>query len=103
MGISTLKRSPALPNVPTLDEEGLTGFEMRGWMGLFFPKGTPQDLVQKLADESRKAVLSDDLRARFAEMELEPVGSTPEEFEKLYRSDRVKFEKVVKDANIQVR
>ena len=103
IGISTLKRSPALPNVPTLHEGGLKDFEMRGWMGLFFPKGTPDDLVRKLADETRKAVNSDELKSRFADMELDPVGSTPEEFEKLYRADRVKFEKVVKDAKIEPR
>lgn len=103
LGISTLKRSPALPDLPTLDEEGLKGFEMRGWMGLFLPKGAPQDIVEKLAAETKKAVNSDELKQRFAEMELEPVGSSPEEFEKLYRADRIKFEKVVKDAKIQVR
>jgi tripartite-type tricarboxylate transporter receptor subunit TctC len=103
IGISTLQRSPKLPDVPTLSEGGLKDFEMRGWMGLFFPKGTPQDLVNKLAAETKKAVDSPDMRQRFSEMELEPVGSTPEEFEKLYRADRVKFEKVVKDAKIQPR
>lgn len=103
IGISTLKRSPALPDIPTLDEGGLKGFEMRGWMGLFFPKGTPDDLVAKLAAETKKAVESPDMKARFSEMELEPIGSTPAEFEKIYREDRVKFEKVVKDAKIQPR
>ncbi len=103
LGITTLKRSPTLPNVPTLDEAGLKGFENRGWMGLFLPKGTPQDIVDKLAREMKKGVESADMKERFAENELEPIGSTPEEFEKVYRADRVKFEKIVKDAKIQVR
>ncbi len=103
LGITTLTRSTTMPDVPTLDEGGLKGFENRGWMGLFLPKGTPQDIVEKLARETRIAVQSAELRERFAGLELEPVGSTPEEFEKIYRADRIKFEKIVKDAKIQVR
>ena len=103
IGITTLDRSPTLPNVPTIAEQGLPGFVNRGWMALFFPKGTPDDIVRKLYLETKKAVESDDMKKRFAEMELDPVGSSPEEFEKLYRADRIKFEKIVKDAKIQPR
>lgn len=100
IGISTPVRSPGMPNVPTIAEQGLPGFDSRGWMGFFVPKGTPKDVVEKLAAESRKAVQSDDIKARFATMELSPLGSTPEEFEKVYRADRALFQKIIKDANI---
>jgi len=100
IGISTPERSPGMPNVPTIAEQGMPGFDSRGWMGFFLPKGTPREIVVKLADESRKAVQADDIKARFAQMELSSTGSTPEEFEKVYRADRALFEKIIKDANI---
>lgn len=100
LGISTTKRSPALPNVPTIAEQGMPGFEMRGWMGLFLPKGTPDAIVQKLYRETKKAVDTPEMQKRFATVELEPVASSPAEFEKLYRADREKFAKVIKEANI---
>lgn len=100
LGITTLKRSPALPNVPTIAEQGMPGFENRGWMGLFLPKGTPDAIVQKLYLETKKAVETEATRKRFATFELEPVASTPAEFEKLYRADREKFARIIKEANI---
>lgn len=103
LGITTLQRSPALPNVPTIAEQGFPGFENRGWMGLFLPKGTPQAIVNKLAAEAKRVVEAPDIRQRFADMELDPIGSTPDEFEKVYRADRVKFEKIVKEAKIPQR
>ncbi len=100
LGISTLKRSPALPNVPTIAEQGMPGFENRGWMGLFLPKGTPDAIVQKLYLETKKAVENEATKKRFATFELDPVASTPAEFEKLYRADREKFARIIKEANI---
>ncbi len=100
LGISTLKRSPALPNVLTIAEQGMPGFENRGWMGLFLPKGTPDAIVQKLYLETKKAVENEATKKRFATFELDPVASTPAEFEKLYRADREKFARIIKEANI---
>lgn len=100
LGITTAKRSPTLPNVPTIAEQGMPGFENRGWMGLFLPKGTPDAIVQKLYLETKKAIETDAINKKFAVFELEPVASTPAAFEKLYRADREKFARIIKEANI---
>ncbi|MGE3246127.1 MAG: Bug family tripartite tricarboxylate transporter substrate binding protein [Beijerinckiaceae bacterium] len=100
IGITTLQRSQSMPKVPTLAEQGLAGFENRGWMGLFLPKGTPDAIVQKLYAETKKAIETDAMKKRFATFELEPVASSPAEFEKLYRADREKFARIIRDAKI---
>ena len=100
LGVSTLQRVPSMPDVPTLAEQGVTGFDLQGWMGLFAPRGTPSDIVDHVVAEGRRALESADMKARLAALDLVPVGSSPEDFEKVWHADRERFARVVRDANI---
>ena len=100
LGISTTARSARLPDLPTIAEQGLAGFEMRGWMGLFLPKGTAREIVDRYWRETKATLAMPDMQARLATLEVEPVGSTPEEFEQLFRADLERFARVIKEAGI---
>ncbi len=100
LGVSTLQRVPTMPEVPTLAEQGVKDFDLQGWMGLFAPRGTPGEIVDRVVAEGRRALESADMKSRLAALDLVPVGSSPEDFEKVWRADRERFARVVKDANI---
>jgi tripartite-type tricarboxylate transporter receptor subunit TctC len=100
IGVSTARRAGPLPDVPTIAEQGLPGFEVQGWMGLFVPAKTPRAIVEKLWLESRAALAAPDVVSMMSNLALDPVGSSPEEFDKRYFADRALFQRVVKDANI---
>ena len=100
IGISTPQRSTLLPDLPTIAEQGLAGFEMRGWMGLFVPKGTSADIVDRLWRETQAILATADMKTRLAKLEVEPVGSSPEAFDQLYRADRERFARIIKEAGI---
>jgi tripartite-type tricarboxylate transporter receptor subunit TctC len=100
LAVTTIKRAGALPMVPTLDEQGLTGFDVPGWMGLFVPAKTPRPIVERLWLESQKSLAAPDVIPVLKNLGLDPVGSSPDEFDKRYFADREKFQKVIKDANI---
>ncbi len=90
-----------LPQVPTIDEAGLKGFELGSWYGLFAPAGTPADIVRQLQREIVKAVSAEDVRSQFAAMGADPVGGTPEEFAAVVQRDLAKWAKVARDVNLQ--
>ncbi len=100
LGVTTARRVAALPDVPTIAEGGLPGFELAGWMGLFLPAGTPRAVVERLWRESKTAIESTSLAPMLANLALTPVASSPEEFDKVYFADREKFQRIVKDARI---
>jgi tripartite-type tricarboxylate transporter receptor subunit TctC len=100
IGITTAKRSPTLPNVPTIAEQGLPDFIVAGWMGLFLPTGTPNDIVERYWLETRSAIETPDMQERLATMELQPVGSAPKDFDAVYFADRERFARIIKEANI---
>jgi len=100
LGIAGAKRSPALPDVPTIAESGLPGFESTSWQGWFVPAHTPHEIVLLIQREAAKALHSPDVRARMEATANEVVASTPEEFAARFKADLEKFAKVVKDANI---
>ena len=100
IAVSGLKRSPALPDVPTVAEEAIPGFEAAGWQGWFVPAKTPRDVVAYLQRETAKVIADPDMQARLKAMGNEPVGSTTEAFDARFKSDLAKFAKVVKEANI---
>lgn len=76
LGVTSTERSPALPDVPTIAEPGVPGYRFLGWLSLFMPKGTPDDIVAKLNAGFNKALASPALRTRLSEMSIEPVGGT---------------------------
>ena len=100
IAVTTAKRAGSLPNVPPIAEQGVPGFDVPGWMGLFAPAGTPRPIIERLWRESQKALAAPDVGPVLENLALEPVGSSPEEFDKRYFSDRAKFQQVVRDANI---
>jgi tripartite-type tricarboxylate transporter receptor subunit TctC len=95
------KRSPELPDLPTVDEAGVKGFEMSGWYGLYAPRGTPRAIVEQLSVVMRKVVQMPDTRERFAALNLEPVGSTPEEFGAFLKKDIEKYREIARNAGIE--
>lgn len=99
IAVTSLKRSSALPELPTMNESGLKGFELLGWIGLLGPAGTPRDIVDRLNGEINK-MLAGDIRQRLTELGLDAVGGTPEQFAVFIRQDIAKYAKIVKAAAI---
>jgi tripartite-type tricarboxylate transporter receptor subunit TctC len=99
---STQKRAPSLPDVPTYEEAGFKGLVNEQWQGVFLPTGTPRHIVARLYVETVKALSAPELRERFAELALEPVGNTPEEFSKVVRSDYECYGRLVRELKITV-
>jgi len=99
IAVTSLKRSSALPELPTMNESGLQGFELLGWIGLLGPAGTPREIVDRLNGEVNK-MLAGDIRQRLTELGLDAVGGTPEQFAAFIRQDIAKYAKIVKVAGI---
>ena len=100
LGITGAKRSPAVPNVPTVAEQGVPGFASSGWQGWFMPTNTPVAIVERIQQEIVKAIALPDMRARLDAMAYEPIGSTPKQFDAYFKSEIAKFTKVIADAKI---
>jgi len=96
------KRSPALPDVPTLAESGVAGFEAEFIMGVVAPAGTPKDIVELLHRQIIRILKLPDVLERLATLGYDPVGSTPDEFAAKIRLDSDKWSKVVREANIKI-
>jgi len=101
LGVSTAKRSSALPNVPTIAESGLPGFDYNLWVGLWAPAGTPQDIVDKINADVAKVLAMPDVRERLAALGAEPMVMTPAEFRKFMRDEIDDAAKVVRAAGIK--
>ena len=103
LAISANKRDPAMPDVPTIGEEGVPGFEVIGWYGLFAPANTPAPVIRKLHAEAVRILAQPDLKAIYVNGGLEAVvSSSPAEFAAFIRSERDKWAKVIKAANIRI-
>ncbi len=102
LGVTSAKRSAAAPEIPTIAEQGLPGFEAVSWFALFAPAGTPKTIVDKLQAEVKKIIGSPEVGNRLAEIGLEVVGSTPEELAAYQRTEITKWAKVVKDSGAKV-
>ena len=100
LGVTSLQRSPLLPQVPTIAEQGYPGYEVIAWYGWLAPAGTPRQIIATLNAETAKAVRMPDVRERLVNDGAFPIGSTPDEFARFIRSEMVKWEKVVKQAKI---
>jgi tripartite-type tricarboxylate transporter receptor subunit TctC len=102
LGVSTAKRSAQTPDVPTIAESGIPGYEFIAEIGFYAPAGTPKDIVAKLAGEMQKAVKQPDVVQRFRQLGIDPVGSTPEAYNSANRSSYEKYAKVVKAAGVKI-
>lgn len=102
LAVTTIKRSAALPDVPTLDESGLKGFDQGTWFGVLAPVATPKDIVVRLNTEIVKIVNSPDFRKRMDEIGAVPIGNTQAQMASQIKTDTERFAKLVKDAKITV-
>jgi tripartite-type tricarboxylate transporter receptor subunit TctC len=100
LAVTGQKRSPAIPEVPTLLEAGVKGLEADSWYGLFAPAGTPRDIVLRLQRDMVEVLKSPDVVERLRSGGNEPVGGTPEQLDAIYRADIARFAKVIADAKI---
>jgi tripartite-type tricarboxylate transporter receptor subunit TctC len=100
LAVTTAQRSKAMPDLPTVAEQGVPGFDTGSWQGFFAPANTPRDIVQRLYQEAKKALDAPDVRERLRALVAEPVASTPEDFAQKFKDDVAKFAKIAKDANI---
>jgi tripartite-type tricarboxylate transporter receptor subunit TctC len=101
LATTSLRRSPELPDVPTLAESGLTGFQVDAWNGILAPARTPREIIAKLQGEIAKALHSPEIKARLASFGFEPVGNTPAQFAAMIKSEMEKWEKLIKEAGIK--
>jgi tripartite-type tricarboxylate transporter receptor subunit TctC len=100
--VTSARRSPSFPDIPTAIESGLPGFEVTSWYGLWMPAGTPQAIVQRLQGVVAKAFEDPELRELWFKLGAEPGGASPEEFRDLVARDVAKWGKVVREARITI-
>jgi tripartite-type tricarboxylate transporter receptor subunit TctC len=100
LAVTTRTRSAALPEVPTLAESGLPGYELNGWSGLLVRSGTPPEIVRALHREIVAIIKAPEISERFASLGFETVGNTPEEFQSFIEAEVAKWGEVVRKANI---
>jgi tripartite-type tricarboxylate transporter receptor subunit TctC len=102
LAVTTAKRSSAAPDIPTVAEAGVPGYDANAWFGVFVPAGTPQAVVNRLSAEIAKIVKLPEVRERFLALGAEPVGSTPGEFAAFFRNEVEKWGRVVKTSGARV-
>jgi tripartite-type tricarboxylate transporter receptor subunit TctC len=102
LAITSTQRSPAFPDLPTVAEAGVPGFEARQWYGVVAPAGTPKEIVSRLSAEIAKIVRTPELKKHFTVEGSEPIGSSPEEFGKYIHAEIGKWAKVVKASGAQI-
>ena len=102
LAVTTIKRSSALPDVPTLDESGLKGFNIGTWFGVLAPAGTPPDVVARLNAEMVKVIRSPEFGKRMAEIGAEPVGDTSAQMARQIQEETEKFARLVKEGKVTI-
>jgi tripartite-type tricarboxylate transporter receptor subunit TctC len=101
IAVTSAKRAPAVPNLPTMAEAGVPGYEATSWNGIFAPAKTPRPIINKIHAEVVKILNTPDVRERLIAAGSDPVGSTPEEFLALVRSELARWGKVIRENNIR--
>jgi tripartite-type tricarboxylate transporter receptor subunit TctC len=100
LGVASLERAKVAPDLPTLDAQGLTGFEVNLWYGLLAPAGTPRDIVTRYNTVVNEILKEPTLVEALAKQGLTLAGGTPEQFSQFIAADAAKWQKVVKEAGI---
>jgi tripartite-type tricarboxylate transporter receptor subunit TctC len=100
LAVTTEQRSLAMPNLPTIAESGLPGYSASTWYGLYAPKGTPPEIIERINRETIALMRQPALREQMVEQGYEPAGNTPDEFARFIKDEIVKWGKVVKTAGI---
>jgi tripartite-type tricarboxylate transporter receptor subunit TctC len=102
LGVTGAKRSPSVPDLPTLSEAGVPGYESVGWFGLMAPAATPKEIVGQLNREVNRILQLADVKARLLELGAEPAATTPETFLEFIRNDNAKWAKLIKERGIVI-
>jgi tripartite-type tricarboxylate transporter receptor subunit TctC len=102
LGVSSLKRSPQLPDIPTIADSGVPGFQAENWFGMFAPAGTPKPIIKRVSDALVKVVLSPEVKSKFEALGADPAGSTPDEFAAFVRRDMQQYATVVKVSGAKI-
>jgi tripartite-type tricarboxylate transporter receptor subunit TctC len=102
LGLTTLKRAGAAPDIPTVEESGVTGFEFVSWYGLWGPKGLPPDISGKLQSDISKVLAMPDVKQRLNTLGFEPISASGDRFGSYIRDEMVRYEKIIRDAKIKV-
>jgi tripartite-type tricarboxylate transporter receptor subunit TctC len=102
LAVTTAKRAAAAPELPTVAEAGVPGYDANSWFGVFAPTGTPQPVLDRLHAEIVKTLKQPDVRERLAGLGCEPAGTTPAEFGAFYKSEVAKWGKVVRETGVQI-
>lgn len=100
LAVTSEKRSPLAPDLPTVSESGLPGFVSDTWFGIYGPKNMPADIVKRLNAEFNKAIAAPEVRERLAKLGAEPVGGTPAQFATLVSQDSARWARLIKERNI---
>lgn len=101
LGVTSRKRLPFAPDIPTMEEAGVPGFEVLNWQGVIAPKGTPPEIIQRLNADINKALAMAELRDRIVSQGNEVAGGTPQEFDAFMRAENAKWGKLVREAKIK--
>jgi tripartite-type tricarboxylate transporter receptor subunit TctC len=101
LAVTSLRRSSAVPESPTIAESGYPGFEYTVWYGLLAPAGSSATIVRKLHLETVKALAQADVRAKFSDLGVEGIGNSPDEFAAVIKTEIPKWAKVIKDSGIK--
>jgi tripartite-type tricarboxylate transporter receptor subunit TctC len=102
LGVSGLKRSAGAPDIPTIAEQGLPGYEVNSWYGVFVPSKTPRPVVARLNRELMRVLALPDVKERLSRDGVDPAGSTPEQLHAVVQAEKKLWARVIKDANIKV-
>ncbi|WP_280189599.1 tripartite tricarboxylate transporter substrate binding protein [Delftia sp. PS-11] len=100
LAVTTARRSVALPDVPTMDEAGLKGFDMGTWFGVLAPVATPKEVLARLGTDMNRIIESPPFRRKMEEIGAEPIGGSPEQMARQIRDDTARFAKLVKEAKV---
>ena len=102
LAVTTIERVPELPSLPTIAESGYPEYEINSWQGMFAPRGTPGALIVRLNRDIASALKSADVRERFSVLGAQPVGNSPEQFEKHVKAEIAKWARVVRDTHMSL-
>ena len=102
LGLTSPRRSPLMPDLPTISEAGLKGFEVNTWYGILGPAGLPKDVVVRLHSAILKGIENPAMRERMIDQGLDIVGSTPEQFAKVIAEEKEKWAKVVQQSGARI-
>ena len=101
LGVLGAKRAAALPDVPTIAEQGVTGYELTNWFGLVVPAATPKDLITRIHDDFTRALQDKETREKIAAMGADVVANRPDQFGQFWRAESDKWARVIREANIK--